>query len=50
MPKVSDKNISDKKKKKTYKQMMAEILKGNKEKKIEPTGIGGGKFEKITKI
>ena len=49
MPKVSEKEKT-KKKKQTYKQMMAEILKGNKDKKKVHTGLGGGQFEKISKI
>lgn len=41
-------------KKKTYKQMMAEILKPKEEKKKDgsqqTTGLGGGKFEKVVQI
>jgi|TARA_B100001142_G_scaffold310933_1_gene344878 hypothetical protein len=45
MPKTS------KPKKKTYKQMMAEILKPKPDiKKDKPKGIGGGKFDKVQKI
>lgn len=39
-------------KKKTYKEMMAEILKPktDSKEKDKPKGIGGGKFEKLQKI
>jgi|TARA_B100000405_G_C16480518_1_gene336288 hypothetical protein len=37
-------------KKKTYKQMMAELMKPKEEKKKEVTGVGGGKFEKVVQI
>lgn len=39
-------------KKKTYKQMMAEILKPKPDtkEKEKPKGIGGGHFEKLQKI
>lgn len=38
------------KKKKTYKQMMKEILKPKKKKSNKVACIGGGKFEKVVHI
>lgn len=37
-------------KKKTYKQMMAEILKPKDDKVKKVTGVGGGQFEKVVQI
>lgn len=37
-------------KKKTYKEMMAEILKPKEEKEKKITGVGGGQFEKVVQI
>ena len=35
---------------KTYKQMMAEILKPKPKKDKKVTGVGGGEFTKVVKI
>ncbi len=42
--------VSKKPKKKTYKEMMAEILKPKENKVKKVNGVGGGRFEKVVQI
>ena len=39
-----------KKKRKTYKQMMKDLLKPKKKKEAKLTGLGGGEFAKVVQI
>lgn len=42
--------MDEKPKTKTYKQMMAEILKPKPKKDKKVTGVGGGEFTKVVQI